>query len=359
MSTGWGVVGLGWVARDHVLPAVAADPRAHLVAVCDRDADALATLDPGVASTTDLDAFLALDGLDAVYVATPNHAHLPVVRAAVAAGKPVLCEKPMAHTAADARAMVEAVDAAAGPVVVGTAFDQRFHPAHQRAAELVADGRLGPVAAVRIVYGCWLPPEWLPPHTRADAPNWRVDTALAGGGAAIDLAPHGIDLAGTLLGEDLTTLTALTRRRVHAYADPAADDSAVLVGATASGTVVTAHVSFCLPDALPRRRLELVGTRGQLVAEDTLGQVAGGTLTFLDAATGAAEAVAFDPDGPFDRQIVAFGAAVRGERPWPFPLARDLALHELLLDALEAAAPETTSTRPPSAPPSRQESPCP
>ena len=327
-TTGWGVVGLGWVARDHVLPALAADPHARLVGVCDRDERALAELD--VPTATDLDAFLALDGLDAVYVATPNHAHLPVVRAVAAAGVPVLCEKPMAHTVEDAAAMVAAV----GDGLAGTAFDQRFHPAHRTIADLVAQGRLGTVTAVRIVYGCWLPPGWLPPHSREGAGNWRVDTALAGGGAAIDLAPHGIDLVGTLLGEDLTSLTAVTRRRVHPYADPVADDGAVLVGATDSGTLVSAHVSFALPDALPRRRLEVVGTEGQFVATDTLGQVAGGTLTFVDAGTGASESVGFDPDGPFERQVAAFGAAARGERPWPYPLARDLALHRLLLDAL-------------------------
>ncbi|MEJ2867894.1 Gfo/Idh/MocA family oxidoreductase [Actinomycetospora sp. OC33-EN08] len=340
MSTGWGVVGLGWVARDHVLPAIAADPHARLVGVCDRDPGALADLPDGVLATDDL-AALVDAGPDAVYVATPNHAHRPLVSALAAAGLPVLCEKPMAHTVADARAMVDA----AGDGLVATAFDQRFHPAHATIRGLVADGRLGTVTAARIVYGCWLPPSWRPPHTRDDT-NWRVDTALAGGGAAIDLAPHGIDLVGTLLGEDLTRLTALTRRRVHDYADPAADDGAVLVGATASGTLFDAHVSFCLPDALPRRRLELVGTRGQLVAEDTLGQVAGGTLTLHDAATGAAESVTFDPDGPFERQIAAFGAAVRGERPWPWPLARDLALHELLLDALARADRPEESTCP-------------
>lgn len=331
MSTGWGVVGLGWVARDHVLPAIAADPHAHLVAVCDRDPAALTGLPDDVVATDDLDELLA-PAPDAVYVATPNHAHLPVVRAVAAAGVPVLCEKPMAHTRADAHAMVEA----AGDGLVATAFDQRFHPAHRRIAELVAAGRLGTVTAVRIVYGCWLPPTWTPPGSRGDA-NWRVDTALAGGGAAIDLAPHGLDLAGTLLGEDVVTLTAVTRRRVHPYADPAADDGAVLVGATATGTLFDAHVSFALPDALPRRRLEVVGTRGQLVAENTLGQVAGGSLTVLDAATGDAEAIGFDPDGPFERQVAAFGAAVRGEAPWPYPLARDLALHDLLLTALDRA----------------------
>ena len=101
----------------------------------------------------------------------------------------------------------------------------------------------------------------------------------------MDLAPHGLDLADYLLGEDLTSLAAVTRRRVQPYTDPAADDGAALVGATASGTVVTAHVSYCLPEALPRRRLEIVGTPGQLVAEHTLGQVAGGSLTVVDAST--------------------------------------------------------------------------
>jgi 1,5-anhydro-D-fructose reductase (1,5-anhydro-D-mannitol-forming) len=349
VSTGWGVVGLGWIARDHVLPAIAADPRAHLVAACDRDAAALdaaalgpAGLAPAVLATTDLAAFLEHDGLDAVYVATPNHAHRGPVLAALAAGRAVLCEKPLAHTVADARAIADA--AAAAPALAAAAFDQRFHPAHRRAAELVEQGRLGTVTAVRIAYACWLPPTWLPPHTSPDGTNWRVDTALAGGGAAIDLAPHGIDLVGALLGEDVTTLTAITRRRVHPYRDPAADDSAVLAGATDSGTVVSAHVSFCVPDALPRRRLELVGTLGQLVAENTLGQTAGGSLTFVDAATGIAEPVAFAADeGPFPRQIAAFGAAVRGEAPWPFPIARDLALHELLLGALDPGALDPSS----------------
>jgi 1,5-anhydro-D-fructose reductase (1,5-anhydro-D-mannitol-forming) len=343
VSTGWGVVGLGWIARDHVVPAIADDPAAHLVAVCDRDPDALAAYaatDPDTPATTDLTELLAHDGLDAVYVATPNHAHLAPVRAALAAGTAVLCEKPLAHTVDDAAAIAAAAAAPGGPLAA-TAFDQRFHPAHQRAATLIADGRLGEVTAVRIAYGCWLPPSWLPPHARADGTNWRVDTALAGGGAAIDLAPHGIDLVGALLGEDLTTLTAVTRRRVHPYRDPEADDSAVLAGATASGAVVAAHVSFALPDALPRRRLEIVGTRAQLVAENTLGQTAGGTLTLIDAATGAAEPVPFADESPFPRQIAAFGAAVRGEAPWPYPIARDLALHELLLDALDAAAKES------------------
>jgi 1,5-anhydro-D-fructose reductase (1,5-anhydro-D-mannitol-forming) len=147
----------------------------------------------------------------------------------------------------------------------------------------------------------------------------------------IDLAPHGIDLTGRLLGEDLVDLLALTATTVHDYST---DDTAVLVGRTASGTLLTHHVSFSTADPLPRRRLEVVGTRAQLVATDTLGQDPGGTLTRIDAVTGTAEPVPFDTTaGPFARQLAAFGAAVRGEAAWPWPLERDLALHTLLLEA--------------------------
>ena len=331
--TGWGVVGIGWVARDYVLPAIAADPAAHLVGVCDADPAALEGLAgpegwPG-RTTTDLDALLALPGLDAVYVATPNHAHMPVVRTVAARGLPVLCEKPLAHDAADARVMVEAVRGR----LAGTAFDQRFHPAHERIADLVAEGDLGTVTTVRIVYGCWLPQDWRAPSTPGrEGDNWRTDPTRAGGGAMIDLAPHGIDLAGRVLGEDLVELVALTSRRVHDYVDPTADDTAVLAGRTAAGTLFSSHVSFSTADPLPRRRLEVVGTRAQLVAVDTLGQDPGGTLTRIDAVTGAPAPVAFDAAvSPFARQLAAFAAAVRGEAPWPYPVERDLALHELLL----------------------------
>jgi 1,5-anhydro-D-fructose reductase (1,5-anhydro-D-mannitol-forming) len=328
VATGWGVVGAGWVARDFVLPAIAADPHAHLVGVHDRDPAALEGLDDGAPAFDHLDGLLATPGLDAVYVATPNHAHAPVVLAAAAAGIPVLCEKPLAHDVPTAKEMV----AGCAGLLAGTAFDQRFHPAHEAIAAMVAAGGLGVVTTVRIVYGCWLPPDWATPVGGRD--NWRVDPARAGGGAMIDLAPHGVDLTGRLLGEDVVDLVALTATRVHDYVDPTADDTAVLAGRTASGTLLSHHVSFSTADPLPRRRLEVVGTRAQLVAEDTLGQDPGGRLTRIDAVTGLAEPVPFDTGaGPFARQLAGFGAAVRGEAPWPYPLDRDLALHALLMEA--------------------------
>ena len=93
--------------------------------------------------TSDLSAVLANPDVQAVYVATPNDQHRPVVAACAAAGKHVLCEKPMATNSVDAAAMVDAC-ARAG-VTLGIAYDQRFHAAHRHLRALMADGTLGTI----------------------------------------------------------------------------------------------------------------------------------------------------------------------------------------------------------------------
>lgn len=329
-TVGWGIAGCGWVARDYALPAIAGTDGARLVALHDRDPAAVDRMGADAPGLTDLDAFLATPGLDAVYVATPNHAHRAVVEAAAAAGKAVLCEKPLAGDLADAEAMVAAADRAG--VLLATAYDQRWHPAHRRLRELLP--RLGTVTAVRVVYCCWLPADWSPDGQPHD--NWRVDRARAGGGAAIDLAPHGLDLVGVLLGDDVADLHATLQSRVHGYA---ADDGALLSGRTGDGVLVDLHVAYNTPDALPRRRLEVVGTDGLAVATDTMGQTAGGSLTVQLTGESAATPVPFDDTiAPFAAQFAAATAAVAGDRAaWPHPADRDLRLHRLLLTALDTA----------------------
>jgi predicted dehydrogenase len=259
-------------------------------------------------------------GLDAIYVATPNHLHREAVEAAAAASKPVLCEKPMAATLADAEAMARAVKRAG--VLYGTAFDQRHHPAHAAMRDAIAAGILGRVTAVRIAYCCWVDACWA-------ADNWRADPARAGGGALMDLAPHGLDLIHFLTGEPLADIAALTQARVQGYS---VDDGAVLIGRTAGGVLAQMHVSYNCPEGLPRRRLEVLGTRGQLLALNTMGQTPGGALSFIDGATGESRPLpVHDPlASPFARQMAAFGHAVSGGDASAFDIERDLGLMRLL-----------------------------
>ena len=215
-------------------------------------------------------------------------------------------------------------------VTFGTAFDQRFHPAHVRLREMISEGALGTVTAVRIRYACWTGPDWSPdgsPHE-----NWRADADRAGGGAFIDLAPHGLDLTQTLLGEPITDVAALLQRRVHAYA---VDDGGALVGRTASGALLNLSVAYNCPETFPRRELEVVGTRARALALDTMGQTPGGTLALTDAASGETRDVPFDREAsPFRLQVEAFADAVLLGSPFPFGLDGDLHTTRLLAAAM-------------------------
>ena len=328
----WGIVGYGWVARDYMAPGIRAAGH-ELVAVCDPGAASRAAAEAeGARAYDSLDRLIADPEVEAVYVATPNHLHREAVEALAVSGKAILCEKPMAASLRDAEAMAEAVGRE--DAFYGTAFDQRHHPGHRAMRDWIANGRLGTVTAIRIVYACWLGRDW------AACPgqdNWRIDPAQAGGGALMDLAPHGLDLVDYLLGESLVDITALTQVRVQDYA---VDDGALLIGRTEAGVLASLNVAYNCPDALPRRRLEVVGTKGLLTAIDTMGQTAGGTVTFTAGADGRSEPVTFDGSAsPFTEQVRAFGSALRRpEERDAYSAERDLHTMRLIARAYGAAS---------------------
>lgn len=317
----WGIAGYGWVARDHMAPAIAA-AGGTLTAIADPSPEARGRAPEGVAVFSDAH-MLATSGLcDCIYVATPNHAHGQPVAAAAGAGLPVLCEKPISATLAQAEDI--AADVARGAVLAGTAYDQRHHPAHRALARAIAAGDIGRPVAVRIVYGCWLGPQWSPDGGAHD--NWRADPARAGGGAVMDLALHGLDLTEMMLGEPLVALTIALQRRLHDYA---VDDGGMLTGRSETGVLLQSHVAYNCADVLPRRRLEVLGESGLITAIDTMGQTAGGTLMRQCRRTVVQEAMPFDAaQSPFTAQAAAFMAAARGE-PHDFDFARDMRLMRL------------------------------
>ncbi len=317
----WGIVGFGWVARDYMAPGIAA-AGGTLVAIADPSPMAQASaMSGGILAYDTAEAMLADAALDCIYVATPNNLHADPVRAAVAAGVPVLCEKPIAATLDDA----ETIGAAVTGHLYGTAFDQRHHPAHRAMAQAIRDGAIGRPIAVRIVYACWVDPSWSP-SSEGSGCNWRADPAAAGGGAVIDLALHGLDLAAMLVDEPLARLHIDLQRRIHDYP---VDDGGILSGRTAGGILVQSHVAYNCPEVLPRRRLEILGEDGLLVATDTMGQTEGGTVIRRCARTGNETALPFDAAlSPFAAQAAAFAAAVRGEAH-DFSIHRDLSLMRL------------------------------
>ena len=137
-------------------------------------------------------------------------------------------------------------------------------------------------------------------------------------GPFIDLAPHGLDLTQFLLGEPLAEAHALFQRRVFPYP---VDDGAVLMGRFESGALLSMNVAYNCPDAFPRRTLEVIGTEAMVIAFNTMGQTPGGTLSRVDARTGAAEEITVAPAddlSPFQTQVEAFSRCLLDGAPFPF-----------------------------------------
>ncbi|WP_049908733.1 MULTISPECIES: Gfo/Idh/MocA family protein [Halorubrum] len=195
-----GVLGYRFMGRAHAnalarLPMFFPDaPEVERHTLVGRDENALAEAADrfGFAHTaTDWEA--AIDAVDVFYNLGPNHVHAEPSIAALEAGVPVLCEKPLAPTLEEAAAMRDA--AAATGATAGTAFNYRFVPAIRYAKGLIEDGELGEIRQVR---GRYLQ-DWL---VDPEAPwAWRMDADMAGSGALGDLGAHTIDLANFLVGE--------------------------------------------------------------------------------------------------------------------------------------------------------------
>ncbi len=144
MSFGWGLISTGLHPENKIAPAINAADDAELVAVYSRDqgrADAFAEGHGAKAAYNSMDGILADSRIDGVFISSPNSLHAGQAIQAAAAGKHVLCEKPMTTTLDDALAMVRACRERG--VKLGVGFELRHNPGHIMARDLVAEGTLG------------------------------------------------------------------------------------------------------------------------------------------------------------------------------------------------------------------------
>ena len=193
MSTlNFAIIGCGGIALQNHLPGIAMCQDTKVVALCDADAATLerARQQTGVSITsTNYADIVTREDVHAVIIATPNYLHAPIAHAAIAAGKHVLSEKPLALSYADAKAIADAADKAG--VRHMTAFTYRFVPAMRYLTHLVKRGDLGVPYHYR---SCRLQ-DW---GTRGV--GWRQVKKLAGTGEIGDMLSHRIDFAHLLVG---------------------------------------------------------------------------------------------------------------------------------------------------------------
>jgi predicted dehydrogenase len=212
-EVGVGMLGYAFMGRAHTnaykkIPYMIYPPPAvpRLMGICGRDAEAVAEAARryGYESTyTDWRQMLEDDRIQLFDNGGPNNMHAEPCIVAAQAGKHVLCEKPLARTAEEAKAMLEAATKAG--VKHMTAFNYRFVPAIRQARNLIERGALGQIYHFRAMYL----QEWIMPHYN-EARIWRLDKKVAGSGAIGDLGAHIIDLAHFLVG-DMKSVSAMTR----------------------------------------------------------------------------------------------------------------------------------------------------
>jgi len=226
------VVGAGLVGRQHVL-RVESEPEARLAAIVDPTPEAKALAAELEAPWfANLEALLDADKPDAVIIATPNQLHVANGLACVAAGLPMLMEKPVADDVADGLRLVEAAERAEVPILVG--HHRRHSPLIRRAKEIVAAGRLGRIVSVCAL--CW----FLKPDAYFAAAAWR--RAPGAGPVLINLI-HVIDDLRNLCGE-IASVQALESSAVRGL--PVEDTAAVLLQ-FASGALGTVTISDTVP----------------------------------------------------------------------------------------------------------------
>jgi predicted dehydrogenase len=195
-----GVVGAGFIGPVHVeaLRRIGADVVGIVGSNPEATRRAAAAL--GVAGFDSLAELLAVPGLSSVHVTTPNHLHAPIVREVLAAGKHVVCEKPLATTAAEGGELLALAEAAG--VVHAVNFNIRFYPLCQQARAMVRAGELGRLYQI---HGSYLQ-DWLLKETDW---NWRLEPDLGGELRAVaDIGSHWLDLLGFVAGQPVVAVNA-------------------------------------------------------------------------------------------------------------------------------------------------------
>ena len=321
----WGIISTAKIAREKVIPGLKGADNCEVVAIGSRDQAAAAEVADrhGIgAAYGSYEEVLADDRVDAVYVPVPNHLHARWTIAAAAAGKHVLCEKPLALTAGEAQTMVDACEQAG--VAFMEAFMYRLHPSWQLTRELVAEGTIGELVAVD---------SWFS-YFNDDPTNIR-NIPEAGGGALMDIGCYSIDLSRLLFDDEPVTVAGRMRRDPEQHVDTT---TSALLGFAAGDATFS-----CSTRAKPDQYVTIHGTRGRIhlgvpfnIPPDRPTEVVVHTGKPLPA-DAEGQVHTFAPADPYTVQGQRFAAAVLAGEPVPTPPSEGVATMRVLERVVAAA----------------------
>ena len=305
----WGILSTADIGRTKVIPAIQQARRCRVVAIASRDgarARGVATELGIVRAHDSYEALLADGEIDAVYIPLPNDMHPEWTIRAAEAGKHVLCEKPLAMTAAEAERMVAAADAAG--VVLMEAFMYRLHPSWVAVRDIVNSGRLGRLTAVQ---------SWFS-YYNDDRRNIR-NIRSAGGGALYDIGCYNVSLSRLLFGGEPSRIQSSIVRDKEMQVDVLTSAILDFPGGQATFT--------CSTRAETDQRVHIYGTEGRLSIEIPF-NIPPDRPTRIHVTAGgqppvapATETFEFATADPYTVEAEAFAAMVLDGVPPPFPIS--------------------------------------
>jgi len=320
----WGVLGAANIAVQKVIPAMQRSRRSRVVAIASRDNDRARTAAGALGiprAYGTYEELLADPEVEAVYNPLPNHLHVPWSARAAAAGKHVLCEKPIALSAAEARELIAARDRTG--VLIGEAFMVRTHPQWEAVRELVAAGRVG---ELRLVVGHFS-------YYRRD-PNDIRSRVEWGGGALLDIGCYPVTLSRWLFGAEPEAVACQLERDPQLGVDRLASGMLRFAAGQASFT--------CAGQLVPYQRMQIFGTRGRIEVEIPFNAPPDRSCRIWvddgrELGGASAEAIELPAVDQYTLQGDRFSEAVRGLGSVPVPL-EDAVANMAVLDALFRSA---------------------
>jgi predicted dehydrogenase len=320
----FGIVSTAKIGITKVIPGMQKSRHCRIEAIASRDlgraraaAEALG-IPKAYGSYAEL---LADPAIEAVYNPLPNHLHVPLSIEAAAAGKHVLCEKPIALSAAEAAKLIEARERAG--VLIQEAFMVRCHPQWRRARELVRSGRIG---ELRVVQGSFS-------YMNVDPANVRNQAAI-GGGALYDIGVYPIVTARFLFEAEPTRVAAQIERDPNFQTDRL---SSALLSFPAGQALFV-----CSTQLVPYQRMQIFGTKGRIEIEIPFNAPPDRPCRiFVDdgsqLADASAETETFEITDQYGLQGDVFARAIREGTPLEFPL-EDAVRNMRVVDAIFRAA---------------------
>jgi 1,5-anhydro-D-fructose reductase (1,5-anhydro-D-mannitol-forming) len=293
----WGLIGASTIAAEHMIDSFRANG-GEVVSVMSTNADRAAKYarEHGIGhATTSLADLLASKEIDAVYISTTNDLHRDQVFAAAAAGKHVLCEKPLALTLADARAMV--AECRRRGVVMGTNHHLRNAATHRAMRGAIKEGRIGKPLFARVFHSVYLP---------AHLKGWRLDRPEAGGGVIFDITVHDADTLRFVLDDEPTSVIAMSSHGGMGRAG--LEDGAMGVIRFSNGLLAQFHDGFTTKYAATG--FEVHGDSGSLIGRDCMTQAPKGDVLLRTSA--GEEALNLDHEKLYVRSIRLFQEAIQG-----------------------------------------------